>query len=592
MAILNGLKQDSYLAQPLTDRTYLSPNVITVTDSTFDPNSSRLEEPNTGVALRNIVTPGGTIYQGIKTESVNSFLYDRYVRQDGDERQDGIILDVGVINDSQTITQSLWNGFDETVEIQSIGFSYPTSGVTIIAPILTEEFQFYEERPLEIFIDISGEQFFDVDITITYDNSETYVFTVRGTRQPLKEFTYLSPANWKGGLAIETQYLTSIYQAAETSETRQALRVDPVRLMKYEFAAVGESFSTVLWGFLQSLAKRRTYLPLFQDGTVTTQDNVGVRIFCDTTYRRFYAGDTLLIVLRRFDRSHDAGTNTDEAMYYPAIISAVSDTFIDLTALPDGLTEVPQGSIVYPGIFSEIAVKKNVFSVFKTTGSIVTVEINEVFGSTTIRATNSSYSPTLFYDQAFLDIPINWNVRPKVGVGRDVVSLKGGRYKTIIAKSGFSTASIDIIISVHNRPDWWELSGFLNYIKGRLRAFWIKHPLEAYILGDYTLFSGPDVTEVEVLTQGGINNTYSLQAVWVKSSTDEEKIIKVDAIRAGFTSSSIILELDPTTITDIVEIRRAFLVRNISDKVKEQWYRDDGVVEVKLKTQELPAGYA
>ena len=174
---------------------------------------------------------------------------------------------------------------------------------------------------------------------------------------------------------------------------------------------------------------------------------------------------------------------------------------------------------------------------------------------------------------------------------RDAIVLKKGRYPTTIPRTGFSTIVINATVSVHSRADWWELTGFLNYIKGRYKAFWVKHPLDAYQLGTYTLFSGSNLTEVEVLTQGGINNMYSIQAVWIKDSNGVEYIIKVNAIRAGATSSAVILELDPTVVTDVEKIKRAFLVRSTTDKIKEQWFTDQGVVEVAMSMVELPGAY-
>ncbi len=276
-------------------------------------------------------------------------------------------------------------------------------------------------------------------------------------------------------------------------------------------------------------------------------------------------------------------------MYYTGIISSVTDTFINVISPP--LAEIPKNSIVYPGILSEIATKNNTLEVFKPTGAIAEVTINEVFGPTTLEADNSSYSPTLFYGDAFFTFDWNWKVNPKVGLMRDAVVLKKGRYPTTIPRTGFSTTTINASVSVHSRAEWWELTGFLNYIKGRYRAFWVKHPLDAYRLGTYTLFDGADLTEVEVLTQGGINNMYSIQAVWIEDSNGVEYIIKVNAIRAGLTSSSVVLELDPTVVTDVEKIKRAFLVRSTSDKITEQWFTDQGVVEVAMKMVELPGAY-
>ena len=590
MSILTGLLQSSLLVQPFADRTDLSLNVLSGGVSTFNPAVLRLALEEGGSTLYHPVIVLNTPKTGEPLVGVNTFLYTRIIRLESAVRQDGLPINVGAIEGSSgTIEQTLWNGFREIVTVTDIAYSFPTSGVIITDPIETEVFNVYEERPLNIFIDNDGDPFSGVEITITFSNGATSVFTVIDSQIPQKGFTYLSQANWLGGIRMESQYLTSIYKASETSETRQALRPKPVRKISYEFASVGEDFSTVLWGFMQGLTKRRTYLPLFQDGSVVTQDSTGTKIYCNTVNKRYYVGNTLLIAIRRYDRSHRQGTSENEALYFTGIIGTVTDTYINIISSP--LSEIPKNSMVYPGIFSEIATKDNTFKIFKPTGAIADVTINEVFGPTTLEADNSDYSPTLFYGDAFFTFEWNWKVQPRVGLKRDAIILKKGRYNTIIPRTGFSTASIKAAVSVHSRAEWWELTGFLNYVKGRYRAFWVKHPLDAYRLGTYTLFDGADLEEVEVLTQGGINNMFSIQAVWIKDSNGVEYIVKVNTIRVGVTPSSVILELDPTVVTDVAEIKRAFLVRNTSDKIIEQWFTDQGVVEVNMKMVELPGAY-
>ncbi len=590
MSILTGLLQASLLVQPFADRTYLSSNVLSGGVSTFNPAVSRLALEEGGSTLYHPVIVLNTSKTGVPPVGVKSFLYERIIRLEDGIRQDGLPINVERIEGLDTIEQTLWNGFKEVVTVTDIAYSFPTSGATVTDPIETEVFNVYEERPLNILIDTDGDPFFGVVITITFSNGATSVFTIVSSPIPQIEFTYFSQANWLGGMKMESQYLTSIYKASETSETRQALRPKPVRKISYEFVSVGEDFSTVLWGFMQGLTKRRTYLPLFQDGSVVTQDSTGTKIYCDTVNKRFYVGNTILIAIRRYDRSHRQGTSENEALYFTGVIGLVFDTYINVIASP--LAEIPKNSMIYPGILSEIVTKDNTFEVFKPIGVIADVTINEVFGPTTLEADNSGYSPTLFYDDAFFTFEWNWKVPPKVGLKRDAIILKKGRYPTTIPRTGFSTVSIEAAVSVHSRAEWWELTGFLNYVKGRYRAFWVKHPLDTYRLGSYTQFDGADLEEVEVLTQGGINNMFSIQAVWIKDSNGVEYIVKVNAIRAGITSRSVILELDPTVVTDVAEIKRAFLVRNTSDKIIEHWFTDQGVVEVNMKMVELPGAYS
>lgn len=579
MSILTGILQASLLVQPFADRTYLSSNVLSGGVSTFDPAPARLESPvEGGSTIYSPVIVFNTPKTGISPVGVNSFLYDRIIRQDGATRLDGFSINVGIIDDSDIVIQSLWNGFGEKITITDIDYSNPTSNVVVNAPVETEEFNPYEERELNITINIEGETLFDVDITITFDNGATYVFNVTGVRRPATR-VLLSDANWKGGIRMESQYLTSIYRASDTSETRQARRDRPIRKIKYEIISTDANQAAIQWSFLQGLAGRRTYLPLLQDKSIVTQDSTGLLIHCDTVKKRYHVGDVIIIVLK-----------DDKFIYHTGIIDGITDTTISV--LSSALLTVIKGSFVFPGIYSEIELKGNSFETYKTTGAITTVSINEIFGTTTIQSDNSDYSPTLFYGDAFFTFGWNWKVLPKVSIKGEAIVLKGGRANTVISITNFTTISIEAVVSVHTRAEWWELTGFLNYIKGRYRAFWVKLPYEGYILGDYRLFDGSDLTEIEVITEGGINNMFSIQAIWTKDSVGVETIIKVDGIRSGLTEDSVILELDPTVVTDVVELRRAVLVRNTSDKITEQWFTDEGVVEVKMKMVELPGAYS
>ena len=579
MSILTGLLQASLLVQPFADRTYLSPNVLSGGTSIYDPAPARLALPEEGGStFYSPVLVLNTPKTGVSPVGVNAFLYDRIIRQDGATRKDGFSINVGIIDDSDIVIQSLWNGFGEKITVTNIDFSTPTSNVSVNAPIVAEEFNPYEERELNITINIEGETLFDVDITITFDNGATYVFNVTGVRRPGTR-VLLSDANWKGGIRMESQYLTSIYKASDTSETRQARRDRPIRKIKYEIIVTDANQAAIQWSFLQGLARRRTYLPLLQDKSVVTQDSTGLLIHCDTVKKRYYVGDVIIIVLKE-----------DKFIYHTGIIDGITDTTISV--LSSALLTVSEGSFVYPGIYSEIEIVGNSFEPYKITGAITTIIINEVFGTTTIQSDNSSYSPTLFYGDAFFTFGWNWKVLPKVSIKVDAIVLKGGRYNTTIQKTNFTTISVDAAVSVHSRAEWWELTGFLNYIKGRYRAFWIKLPYEGYILGAYRLFDGSNLIEVEVNTEGGINNMFSIQAIWVKDSNGVETIIKVEGIRSGLTEDSVVLELDPTVVVDVVELRRAVLMRNTSDKIIEQWFTDQGVVEVNMKMVELPGAYS
>jgi hypothetical protein len=600
MAILTGVTAISLWTKPdLADREFISVNSRQTDDSSFNPYFKILADviPEGEKAALVIFPNALPAYDASNVGGVNSFLYDHIIRQSGVTRLDGQTLDLGQIREDKLIAQTLWNGFNKHLQVTDIVYSYPGSGVTITAPAETDILNPLQEVPLMTEVTIAGSPLFDVDIVISFVELDgvyagairTYAFTVAGSRLAQKEFTFLSDANWDGGLSVTNRWLTSIFEASEVSETRQIIRSVPTREANYEFAAMGRDFVTAAWGYLQALAKRQTYMPLFEDVAIVTQEWDGGKIYCNTVRKRFYAGKTVVIALRRYDASYKEGTKNDTALYYTATMAQVDDDGIYLISSP--LAEIPIGTTIYPGVLSEIAIEENTIETISGERSIINVSMDEVYGQLSLPPTNPLYSPVLFYGHPFFDFEWNWSSSPKMGVSRPADSKNSGRYQIVTPKTGFSQTSINILVSVHSREEWWDISGFFNYIKGRGRSFWLKSPLDALRKGIYTLYDGADLTELELIFWGGVNNLYSVQALWLKATDGTEVITKVTGLREAY-GGGYIFEVDPVEIPDIIAVKQAFFVRNSKDEVKEHWMTSEGLVEYSLSLIELPEGYA
>lgn len=599
MALLTGSAPISLFTVPaLADREWLSVNSKQTDATALDPVCQALgvkEIPSTNPGFE-VEMPSFTHRTTTVPVGVNSFLYDRMIRQSGATRLDGQVLNLGQIREDKLISETLWNGFNKHIKITDISYSYVGSGVTVNTPEVDDIANPIQEIPLEIEITIAGSPLFDVDITITYEELEgvhigtehTYTFSVAGSRLPQKEFVFLTDANWTGGLTVKSKWLTSIYQASETSETRQMLRSKPIRDMSYEFASTGKDFTTATWGFLQSLALSQSYVPFFVDPAVVTETWSGGKIYCDTVKKRFYVGGTVVIVLRKFDNSYVDGSKNDLAIHYTAVVAGVDTDGLYLVTSP--LAELPKGTTIYPGMLSEIAVEENVIESISAERSIVNINLEEVYGSTTLPIVNDPYSPTEFYDKPFFDFEWNWINPPKTGVSRPSDRDSSGRSNIVIPKTDKTQSTIEALVSVHSRVEWWEVGGFLDYIKGRYKSFWLKSPLDGLRKGVYTLYDGSDLTEFEVVFVGGFNNLSSVQAVWLQAADGTQQIAKVTNITETF-PGSYVFEIDPVEIPDIASLKQAFLVRNSKDEVEERWITSQGLVEIPLSLIELPAGY-
>jgi hypothetical protein len=374
--------------------------------------------------------------------------------------------------------------------------------------------------------------------------------------------------NWYGGTNTTRRFLTDIYQAGTSAETRKAKRYIPIRDINTPISYYNKETAMQARATGHICASANYALPLYMDKAFATAASEPLRIYCPTQYRRFEAGG-LVAILRKKE-----GNATD---FYD--ISTI------LSVEPDGLilsssiqNSYAQGDLVYPLTTCLPAFDAVGHEVFNDRSGEFRISSTELFGSG-LGLENPDYSPQLMRGIPVYPFDINYGEATDSSLsaqGSYGDSGRGQAYYTINSPSvSYSGTSV-----FASRADWWEAVGFFNYIKGMFRKFWYMEPIDIFDVSSY-----PSVTEIDLQTSVSEFDIGFIKYILMTDSTGAEQIVEVTDVTT--ISGGLRLTTESRTIGEPVKLRTAKLVRLSSDAVEEAWLTD-AVVTVSFEFMELP----
>jgi len=581
MATYEQRNTPNWLRPPVTDADYISPNFLTGADPRYNPTASVQAPTDTGANLTR--RPRQTtkhLYSQRAADSWSSFFYFRYrYFYQGKEFFDSLSL--GALATERDVTLNIFSAFKEKNVVMSI--SVPAlSGITVTNLSVADRVQPYSDFPLELNITKEGPVNVSTkegpvnvsgDIVVTFANGRSWVIGIAFTRitVPLS----LLDANWKEGVTLSRSFLTSIFQAATMSETRKSLRKIPVRKQSALLTFRDKESALRAWSAARSIVSGFYYFPLYTDESTMSAGNDGYRIYCDVTYRRFEAGQFVLLRHRRV-------TGDPKGDRYGHQILEVE------TVEPDGLTltgDTPEayelGDRLYPMMKclpNTSAVAQSAFT--DRIGSLA-VEAVESWGPDSISLENEGYTPTVLAGLPIFDYRINEGPDTEIQVMHGGGSANVGRgFETILYGQAYQSQSYTVL--AEDREAYWDILGFFNYVRGRARAFWVKQYMDLFTLISQV---GTTYSFESALT---VDELGTLQYLWVKDASGNQDIVQV--LGAANTSSGFDIIGDTSTVTDATSASQALAVRQSSDELEENWLTLSAV-ELSFTVEEIQGIY-
>ena len=570
MSVFKGTVQGGNSTQTLASRTWLSTNLQTTDDRTYDPTTPLQEEPVSATHLFSITDPLFHSYNGSVIGSSQSAFYQGLhytidtVLYDGQEYQTGtIISDLLFFVDIQNMY-----GIPKQVTSVSI-----TSGqnVTFTGISAATVFNPYEEIRIDVTVEQEGSLYIEATLEITLeDDPNTYFVTFIGFRFYFVKSFVLS-ANWGEGLSISRRHLTSVFKSVGTGETRKILRKTPMLNMDAVLSFLSDDAATQAWQFLRARASGQTIIPLFPDEQSMTQTNDAFKLYCDTSYRRYVDGGLVMAI--KYDKNR-------AVIYY--------DIFQIVIVEPNGLitkSEVTnvyeEGDYICPAILCYPAFGEDVKTNMTQARGTISLTAEEVYGRFAVGKENPTYTPDEKHGIPVFNFRINEIDGTEIFVSYQGESKSSGRGFKFFSQGTLPYMTQTIKVFAETRALFWEITGFFNKLKGRGKPFWIRNNSDFI----QPILEGTGYIE---LGQLEISDWTNVSYLWVEDTSGMYDIVEVTGVIAG--SQGVRINFNAPSVTP-VKYYQALAVRLDSDEVVENWLTAS-IVEISFKVRELQGWYS
>lgn len=388
------------------------------------------------------------------------------------------------------------------------------------------------------------------------------------TPLPLPDGIDFFTHNWDTELELETNWSTDVTASATTlAEERRQLWQKPQRIVVARWLQSGIDELDRLYINLRKLCERRGVLPLYPDNVTTNADSLIATntIYCDTRYRRFFAGARVLVVPKalaflipnaqsRFFTIHEV---------YPDRLVVVEA--LDAT-LPSGayrvcpLVDVEQGLSVKFGQPHYGAVD-------------VRVQGEEVVGASTLPPIQSGQPEgyDTFDGDPIFNLEPNWNDL-QFGFHRDGIKQRLGRADYVYNRGTRAGRVTPHDFVFGTRAEAWHFLRFWESRKGRLLPFWLADQEKLWTL----LQVQPNF--VSVMPLGNFDDfAEGFEHVAIVKKDGTTIIRQVNTIQEVLgvwkltTVGDAMPAVDPA---DVLRITRARRHRWESDSLREHWHNE------------------
>ena len=376
--------------------------------------------------------------------------------------------------------------------------------------------------------------------------------------------------NWEGnGISQAIAFATSVTEARTTAEKRTALIDRPQRTFKVRHTTLERRLTRLLIDQAYRWGDSRTLLQLHSDRTKTSAaaSSGQPTIACDTTDRRFYVGQRVLLA-----------AGTDRTMLTgPEVRQVLSLTDTSITFVNNLAADLPKGAFVYPLLEAKVMLQSDRERI---TGHIADAEFDftEVEGRSALPPLAALDSISAGMD-SYEGYPIfDFKVQDATEI-----SARSG-FQTVVGRSTWETIQGERAkrgvrgdLRFLNRAEAFRYLRFFHSRGGRACPFWAMSHFSEYVVEQVTS------TSIRVTAEGDVNDWAYAPFIGVLLRDGSIVVREISQVSRSV-DQDILQFLDPVTFsdTDVVRAGRASLVRMNSDEVGEDW-KTDTIMETEFE---------
>jgi len=561
MANLSGIVAHT-LISPALDTSVFSANVINVSEAApYSCGGWLLPDTESGDLAHTNPEIGGNELAGNVYEALGEVLYDKIIVSPTTIALDRIL-------GTETEDVEVWSTY--RTERTCTDLSGDVEGVSIGAGPTDEPFTIdpYGSLLYTIVVSKDGPAVIDVEYQWTITGDGVSTVTMNGLRLVYPTFAH----NWIEGFEFTSSFVTSLFLAGTSAESRTGTRKRPKRSTTASFRAQDEETSRGMVGALNRIATKEYPAIIYCD--MVEVDSVVVaskRINIDTEYKRFFVGGYVVVL-------------SGDTLQKAAIPFTITDVQSDHVIVQESFSSdtIQAGDKIFPGYLAKYTVESGV-TMNHWTNADMEYSATEKPGAPRLPARYSSVPSTIeqYGGKMIFDFDHNWKS------GYQISSKMYGDEHTLGANSIFMpkgdrpALTYDIELSLNSRAEIWRLGGFFELALGRLKSFWYKPEY-----APFTLISvGTSTVTVDAWSDSSVLAEAISQYVYLTTSAGTSfypiASATYDSVndRMTFTVIGSILE----SFVDVTRSGFGSLVRFSSDELTESWVtRSHATVSVSL----------
>jgi len=547
MAIYSGKSIAKTDSQALDDRAWLSVNLQTADEGyKYAPVHTLVPSPGSGSRLYVIPQPHINTFDG-QTVNTPPVLYDKWITVK-DAKIVPYDFDLGVVAPDTQTTVGIWNSHAQESTVTGITLA-PTNALEISGLEVGSVFGFYEEIATTFTVKFGAPPFFDITVTIEFDNSPDLVLSVSG------QVGVLLPYRPQSVQTETLEFLTDIITTRNGKEQRIGYRKIPRQsfAVNYDFAFDNKSMA------LRNILEARAGYPILYP-TWTEQRNA----------EAITATDTVITCSTDYADFRDSGfafVYQDADNFEAVQVATVGAGVLNLSL---GVVGSYSSPVVMPlnRAFGNVQTQGN-----ETANGSIQYKLN-------MRIAENAAVEAPTFAQEYNGTPVitdgGWfsgeRQRRGINAGAWGVDNKSGAFFNQI-KWNIPKNSFEYGYSMQSLEEIWAFRQFLHYLNGMQKSVWVPTLDNDFTLtrsvasGDQTLYVKNDNYSV---MWGDLNHTDHV-AIYDGATWYFREITNSDVIDSDEEFITIDSSLGTAYNPADLKVMRMPLARLLSDTIKFEW---------------------
>jgi hypothetical protein len=380
--------------------------------------------------------------------------------------------------------------------------------------------------------------------------------------------------NWSDGIQLTSAYQVDVLRASTVGEERRLLAGRPNRSQTVRWTGMSQHEMTRALMNLFRHGDTQVPIPLYSDHSRVTSAALK-EIFCETAYRRFFAGQRFVIC--------DFDENSRPQNVEWGVIDNVASTHIVPTVnLTNTYTDRAR---VYPMIDAELVFRDAASLVNDELGQLV-LRVREIPGPSTLPPTASG-NPSgwaTYGDWPIFDATPEASFGFRPGMLRAGTQTQQGRGHVVYKMGDRPQATHSLLYRKLTRATVWPLIQFFDSRRGRLRPFWFVSP--------QALWNPVSIAADQIVLEGNgniddVENYFSYIALVERDGT--VTIRGIDNVVPSGDNFRVDFDEVLTSVPAIADLRRttaAHLMRFEKNSMTEEW-TTDGICDIEFEMIEL-----